>query len=281
MTLWLNARARFGKRGDQASAAGDEASKTGWQAAAPWLSIGLAAGLTALCRWQVALIAFPVGVELLVRRRWRAVVALGVGFALLAWIIPYSWWQMYGKLALIPATQGDQSAVLLAPVNTGRVLFSPIAGLFPWSPVAALALLGLWPLARRDWSLALGLAIMFLSQALVNGSVKNWWAGIGFGMRRMAELYPLYVLALAVLVRAASQRRWSAALVWTLTVACAAYGVTLLIARFSFTWTNPWGLARDTPLKELSYAFGRGQRHLIWPVIAEHVGPWAWTKPGP
>jgi hypothetical protein len=281
MTLWLDARARFGNRGSRASAAGKKALVTDWRAASSWLWVGLAAGLTALCRWQVALIAFPVGVELLVRRRWRAFVAMCVGFALLAWIIPYSWWRMYGKLALIPATQGDKSAVLIAPVNTWRVLFSPISGLFPWSPIAALALLGLWPLARRDWPLALSLAIMFLLQALVNGSVKNWWAGIGFGMRRMAELYPLYVLSLAVLIRATSQRRWPATLIWTLTVTCAMYGLALLIARFNFTWTNPWGLARDTPFKELSYAFGRGQRHLIWPVIKDHVGPWAWSKPGP
>jgi hypothetical protein len=291
LTLWLNARAlvrtsgwraatrrqgktRFGNRGYEVRA-------FVWRSALRWLWIGLAAGLTALCRWQVALIAFPVGVELLLRRRWREVVALGLGFALLAWIIPYSWWQMYGKLALIPATQGDESAVLIAPVNTLRVLFSPISGLFPWSPIAALALIGLWPLARRDWPLALSAVVMFTSQALVNGSVKNWWAGIGFGMRRMAELYPVYVLCLAALFGAASRRRWSAALVWALTAACVIYGLALVLARFNFTWTNPWGLARDTPLKELTYSFSREQRYLIWPVIKDHVGPWAWRKPGP
>jgi hypothetical protein len=269
MTLWLPARVGTGVR------------VSDWRAVLRWLWIGLAAGLTALCRWQVALIAFPVGVELLLRRRWREVVALGLGFALLAWIIPYSWWQMYGKLALIPATQGDESAVLIAPVNTLRVLFSPISGLFPWSPIAALALIGLWPLARRDWPLALSAVLMFLSQALVNGSVKNWWAGIGFGMRRMAELYPVYVICLAALFGAASRRRWVSALVWTLTVACALYGLALVLARFNFTWTNPWGLARDTPLKELTYSFSRERRHLILPVIKDHVGPWAWRKPGP
>jgi hypothetical protein len=255
--------------------------------ALPWVWAGLAAGLAAVSRWQVALIALPAGAELLARARrarqvrWREVLALGIGFVLLAWIIPYSWQQMYGKLALLPSAEGDSNIGLIPPIHMLRVLFSPIAGLFPWSPVAALALIGLWPLARRDGPLALGLAAAFVLQALVNGSLTDWWAGVGFGMRRMAELFPVYVLGLAALLGAASRRRGWAALAWTLSVGCALYGLALVVARFNFTWTNPWGLARDTPLKELAYSFSRERRRLIWPVIKDHVGPWAWRKPGP
>jgi hypothetical protein len=252
-----------------------------WRDALDWLWVGLAAGLTALCRWQVGLIVLPVSVELVLRRRWREVLALGLGFGLLAWLIPYTWWRMYGMLALVPATQGDKSAVLIGPVNTFKVLFSPIAGLFPWSPITALALVGLWPLARRDWPLALSTIVMFALQALVCGMVKNWWAGIGFGMRRMAELYPIYVLLLAALTNATYARRWLAFPMWALIVALMAYGFALFLARLNFTWTNPWGLARDTPFRELSYAFSREHRHLLWPTIKDHVGPWAWEKPGP
>ena len=252
-----------------------------WRGALGLLWVGLAAGLTALSRWQVALIALPVGLELLLRGRWREVFALGLGFGLLAWLIPYAWWRMYGILALVPATQGDESAVLIAPVNTLKVLFSPIAGLFPWSPITALALIGLVPLALRDWRLAVSGAVMFVLQALVCGMVKNWWAGIGFGMRRLAELYPLYVLLLATLIDAASARRWLAAPVWGLTAMLVVYGIALFLARLNFTWTNPSGLARDLPFKELAYSFSREHWALMWPVIKDHVGPWAWKKPGP
>jgi hypothetical protein len=147
---------------------------------------------------------------------------------------------------------------------------------------------------------------MVVLQALVNGMVKNWWAGIGFGMRRMAELFPVYLACLAALAGAAaraplvvttfsrsparSRNRfrnrgygWWAlnSLVWAAIAVCAIYGLALIVARMSFTWTNPWGLARDTPLKELRYAFAPERRYLIWPVIKDHVGVWAWTKPGP
>lgn len=265
--LWLRAR--------------DRPPAQGWREAGPWLWVGLAAGLTALCRWQVALIAVPVGIELLLRRRWREMALAVLGGLLLVWIIPYSWWQMYGKLVLIPASEGDKSAIVRAPVNAWHVLFSPIAGLFPWSPIVALALLGLIPLTRRDWRLAGSVAAMVALQVLVNGAVKNWWAGTGFGMRRMAELYPVYVLALAALFGAVSRIPWLNALVWSASIALALYGIALVLARMNFTWTNPWGLARDAPLTELGYTFSKEHWRLMWPVIREHVGPWAWKKPGP
>ena len=291
LSLWLPARGRLRRP----TPCGGTVSAATWRQALPWLWVGLAVGLTALSRWQIALIAAPIGVELLARRRWREAILLVLGFCLLAWVIPYSWWQMYGKLALIPATEGDTSAVLIGPVNTLKVLFSPIAGLFPWSPLTAVALLGLVPLFKRDGPLAVSLLVMVILEALVNGMVKNWWAGIGFGMRRMAELYPVYLVGLAELVEAAREpsflattfgrsqpvRRALSGLVWAAVAVCTAYGLALIVARMSFTWTNPWGLARDTPLKELRYAFAQDKRYLIWPVIKDHVGFWAWKKPGP
>jgi len=219
--------------------------------------------------------------ELLFRRRWREVLAMGLGFALLAWLIPFSWWQMFGSPFVLPASQGDTNIAMVAPVNTLRVLFSPVSGLFPWSPLVALTLVGLWPLARRDRALAWGGMAMFLLQAMVCGMVRDWWAGTGFGMRRMAELYPLYVLLLAILLSFASWRRWLGVAVWALTAILAVYGVALVLARLNFTWTNPWGLARDTPFRELRYTFSREHWPLMWPVIKDHIGPWAWRKPGP
>jgi len=246
-----------------------------------WFGLGLVGGLVALCRWQVSLIAIPPVVELLFSRRWREVLAMALGFSLLAWLIPFSWWQMFGSPVVLPASQGDSNIAMIAPVHTLDVLLSPIAGLLPWSPIVALALVGLWPLARRDRALAWSGLAMFVLQALICGMVRDWWAGIGFGMRRMAELYPLYTLFLAVLVSSASWRRWLIGPVWALTAVLAAYGIALVLARLNFTWTNPWGLARDTPLKELRYTFSRQHWPVMWPVIRDHVGPWAWKRPGP
>lgn len=267
--LWLRARYRPARGG-------------AWSRAASWLAIGLVAGLAALCRWQIALLIVPVGVDLLLGRRWREGWALGTGFALLAWIIPYSWWRMFGSAWVVPAAARDGSTFLSAPVHTFKVLFSPIAGLFPWSPVTALAFLGLWPLWKRDWRAACIAAAAVALQAAVNGTVRDWWAGSGFGMRRMTELYPVYVLLLSALLGCpARHRRWLRGSLLGLAAAGALYGVALFLAHLNFTWTNPWRLVRDTPLKELAYTFSREHWPLTWPVIKDHVGVWAWKKPGP
>jgi len=54
MLLWLSAR--------------EALHAASWRQAGRWLFVGLAAGLTVLCRWQVGLIVVPAGAEL--RRCW-------------------------------------------------------------------------------------------------------------------------------------------------------------------------------------------------------------------
>jgi hypothetical protein len=270
--LWLRARAAHRRAPPR---------KT-WRNALPWLWVGLAAGLAALSRWQVALMAIPVGFELLFSGRWRRVLLLCAGFALLAWLIPYSWWQMFGSPWVVPAAARDGSAFLLAPVHTWKVLTSPIAGLFPWSPVTLLALVGLGPAFGRDWRLGLATVVMFVLQALISGMVRDWWAGSGFGMRRMAELYPVYVLLLGALLEyVALHERALSVLVQVLALAGAVYGVALLLAHLNFVWTNPDGKARAEVFDALRYGFGRDHLRLMWPVVKDHVGIWAWKKPGP
>jgi hypothetical protein len=167
-------------------------------------------------------------------------------------------------------------------VHTWKVLTSPIAGLFTWSPVTLLALVGVGPLLDRDWRLACMVACMFALQALISGMVRDWWAGSGFGMRRMSELYPVYVLLLGALLEyAALHQRALSALAQALALAGAVYGVSLLLAHLNFVWTNPDGKARAEVFDALRYGFSRDHLRLMWPVIKDHVGVWAWKQPGP
>jgi hypothetical protein len=139
---------------------------------------------------------------------------------------------------------------------------------------------GLLPLLRRDWRLALIAAVMFVLQALSDGMARAWEGGAGFGAGHMAELYPIYVLLLGALLEyLALHERRLLRLAQVVTVACAAYGVALLLARLSTMWTVPPG-GRAGVLETFRYGFSSGRWRLMWPMLKEHVGVWAWKEPG-
>ena len=87
-----------------------------------------------------------------------------------------------------------------------EVLWSTEHGLFFWTPLALLAVLGLiWQAASRtrnaepdaSW-VALVLIIMVALQAYVSGSVESWTVAGSFGQRRFVALTPILAVGLAV-----------------------------------------------------------------------------------
>jgi hypothetical protein len=94
------------------------------------------------------------------------------------------------------------------------VMFSPEHGLFVWTPLALLGVVGLAAMAagrsasrHRDtaWVGALAL-LMVILQAYISGSVESWTVAGSFGQRRFVALTPLIALGLAAGWSAVSQR---------------------------------------------------------------------------
>ncbi len=92
------------------------------------------------------------------------------------------------------------------------VLLSPEHGLFFWTPLALVGVLGLvWLAAGRlrlgspdtRWLGVLTL-VMFALQVYISGAVESWTVAGAFGQRRFVALTPLLALGLAVLARRAS-----------------------------------------------------------------------------
>jgi len=87
-----------------------------------------------------------------------------------------------------------------------EVLWSTGHGLFFWTPLALMALLGLiWlavsriPNAKADASwISLVLIVMFALQTYVSGSVESWTVAGSFGQRRFVALTPMLAVGLAV-----------------------------------------------------------------------------------
>jgi hypothetical protein len=102
-----------------------------------------------------------------------------------------------------------------------QVLVSPEHGFFVWTPLAAIALFGLFRVPGAVWRSAataevghsahartfLLLAMMALLQVYVGGSVDSWTVAGGFGQRRFVALTTVMVIGLSSML-AAKRARW-------------------------------------------------------------------------
>jgi hypothetical protein len=82
----------------------------------------------------------------------------------------------------------------------------PRHGLFTWTPLYVLCVLGWLLLARKDWRLALLILLAFSAETLVNAAIGDWWASDSFGQRRFLGLSVLFAVGLAEVLAAAARR---------------------------------------------------------------------------
>jgi len=240
------------------------------------LGAGLVAGLATLVRWQVALTAWALLLGLLLQRRWLAIGAFAVGFWAVAWHVFYTWQWMFGRPLVVSATE---SGFLSLPGHFLHVLFSDGRGLFVWSPLTALGVAGWVSLTRQRRWVAPGLWVAMLLQVIINGAVIDWWGGWSFGMRRMTELMPLFVVGLGLLLERAGRRRRGAW--WALAGLCLGFSLLLLLSHLNFINTVAERPQGDRASVEIRYQLTQSNLDVLRQVFREHYGPWAWSRPGP
>lgn len=87
------------------------------------------------------------------------------------------------------------------------VLFDPGHGLFLWTPVLLVAVLGLLVrlLSRREATAAL-FVVGFAVQTWLSGSVQSWTMAGAFGSRRFLSLVPVFALGLAFVLSGLRKR---------------------------------------------------------------------------
>jgi hypothetical protein len=177
--------------------------------AATWFRWGLLAGVLFLVRWNDVVLAIPVfAVEasrLLrgdgtrrtgasVRRLLACVSTAGLGFILTASPQFCAWQYFHGR----PWVRYPVAYIDFTPGGWWGTLFSSRHGLFVWTPVALLAVAGLFRLFRRDRELAGVCLAALLLLVASNCAVRDWWGGASFGMRRLVSGTPLFALGFAV-----------------------------------------------------------------------------------
>lgn len=176
------------------------------------LLLGGLLGLAGLVRWQnLIYLALPAvsgtlavwraarGAKWAQLRRTAVDLALVGAGALAVFSLQLAVWRLlYGSFVTIPQGEGfiDWRGSYLFPL-----LFSSFRGLLPWMPVFFLAAAGLLALSRRLPALGLPLLIMLLLALYVNGSTRDWFAGGGYGPRRLTSELVLLVTGYAAFLQ--------------------------------------------------------------------------------
>ncbi len=188
---------------------------------AGWLAVGTAAGLMTIVRWQNGV--FLILLLLRFFRDWpgrggRGVVAAvfartgaaAIGFVPLVMLQIVFWRLTLGQYLTVP--QGTHYLNVSAP-HIVDVLLSTRHGLFLWTPITLLGMVGL--LFVRDRKLAAFLLAAFALDLYISSVVLDWSGHASYGIRRLVGATPVFALGFAALVdrlTTAAARRVIAAL---------------------------------------------------------------------
>lgn len=247
-----------------------------------WVLLGLSAGLMILVRWQLLLVVVA-GLGLLVwQRNWRGLLTTAAVTFLTALPLPIIWRRMFNRFIVVPYEAVAGETFLSIPKGSWWVLSETPRN----SPILYISLIGLPFLWRKNRPWTVFTVVVILLQVLINGAVLDWWGGETYGIRRMAELYPLYVIMVCAalgnihLLQGAG-KTWAIVARGALAVVII-YSFLYIFSFFSFTWTNPDHVFIAGPETMIPYFLNQGNR---WEIIASifrtHLGPPAWPMPGP
>jgi hypothetical protein len=116
-----------------------------------------------------------------------------------------------------------------------KVLFSSDHGMFSWTPILILAVVGIAFLIRRDALLGAGCLVTFLAYYYFIASYPDWDGLSSFGNRFFVSLTPIFILGLAALLGAFSN--WLGKTTRAVAVACPVLALLIIWnAGFIFQW---------------------------------------------
>jgi hypothetical protein len=246
-----------------------------------WLLLGLCGGMMILVRWQLLMVVVPALGLVAWQQKWRGLLYT-LGMALIVSLpLPFIWQQMFGRPIVVPYEAIEGQSFIGVPRGAIWVLTqTPLH-----SPVLFLSAIGIYSLWRIDRAWATFAVLVIALQVLVNGSVLDPRGGDTYGVRRMTELYPVYLLMACAALGQLSHEKWHRYWYYGVRIALIVlilYSFLYILSFLSYSWTNTDGLFSAESGTMIRYFVNQGDR---WQIMAKifqtHLGPPAWPMPGP
>ena len=224
------------------------------------IALGLLLGFSATVRYFSAPAGVALVASLVVLRRSRQA-------AVLAAIAAATW----GLLSIVPISVGahlsgggyDTGVLSFAPLGPLKMLVTDHRGLFVWSPIAVIGLIGYVRLLRRrprDRQFLVVAGLMAVATLISYAAVPFWDGTWSFSQRYLTPVTPLVAVGVAGL--AEGHRRW------TIALASLAAAWTVFLA-LNLQFVGP-------PHGDYTTIRG-GASDLALQVIREHVTPGAYA----
>jgi hypothetical protein len=169
-----------------------------------WVALGALFGLLVVVRWQAAvygLLVAPVMLDGLRRGTLRLGTALAATAAAIAAFSPQMlvWRTLFGRALTMPQGGGFIDWTSPRWLDT---LASADHGLFTWTPLLLLGLVGLVAGVRRAAWLHAPALLILAATTWTNGGADDWAGSEAFGARRFDLVIPLLAVGLAVAIEA-------------------------------------------------------------------------------
>jgi hypothetical protein len=130
-----------------------------------------------------------------------------------------------------------------------KILFSSDHGMFSWTPILILAVVGLAFLIKRDALLGAGCLLTFLAYYYFIASYPDWDGLSSFGNRFFVSLTPIFIIGLAALLSSLSS--WLGKATRAFAVACP---VLALLIAWNAGFIFQWGTHMVPPRGEISWS---------------------------
>jgi hypothetical protein len=246
---------------------------------AQWSILGLLAGLMGNVYYPNAILLIFPGLELLWLLRHRRSGTDGPAFPL-----GRAFW--YGLVfvcaffaSLLP-TFITRRIIYGSPFETGypgvqtwnwgspvfwKVLFSSDHGMWSWTPILLLAPIGLFFLVKKNPLMGLGSLLTFLAFYFFIASYPDWDGLSSYGNRFFVSLTPIFILGLAALLSAFSER-WQNA---SRAVAISGAAIALLVL-WNVAFIFQWGTHLIPARGEISWREMLHNQFSVVPLRLEH-----------